>query len=66
MVSNATLLKPAIVRLQVMGNTVLVENTFHYRDTDNEMTFKGTKFFSIKDGKIREYQEYRLPAKRKM
>jgi len=61
MVNNATLLEPTIVRLQVMGNTVLVENTFHYRDAENDMTFKGTKFFYIQDGKIREYQEYRLP-----
>lgn len=61
MVSNATVLEPKISRLKVMGDIVIFQNTFYYEDTNNSMTFKGTKFVSIKDGKIHEYQEYRLP-----
>lgn len=66
MVSNATLLKPSIERLSVMGATVLVEGKFHYQDADTDMTFRDTKFIHIKDGKIYEYQEYQLPSNKKM
>jgi len=66
MVNNATLLKPSIERLSVMGTTVLVEGKFHYKDADTEMTFRDTKFIHIKNGKIYEYQEYQLPSNKKM
>ena len=65
MINNATLLEPSVVRMTVMGNTVLVENKFHYKDTETEMTFGGTKFIHIKNGKVNEYQEYRLPSAKK-
>lgn len=61
MVGNATKLKPKIIRINVIGNTVIFENTFYYQDKENEMTFKGAKFVNIKNGKITEYQEYKLP-----
>jgi len=66
MVNNATLLKPSIERLSVMGTTVLVEGKFHYKDADTDMTFRDTKFIHIKNGKIYEYQEYQLPSNKKM
>lgn len=61
MVNNATELTPTIVRIEAMGNIVIIEKSSYYEDPENKMTFKGTNFFHVKDGKIKEYQEYRLP-----
>ena len=61
MVHDATVLKPQITRIQVMGNTVMFENAFYYQDANERMTFRGTNFVKIKNGKITEYQEYKLP-----
>lgn len=61
MVNDAIKLEPEVIRIEVMGNTVLLENTFDYEDATDKVKFHGTRFFHIKDGKIREYQEYRYP-----
>ena len=61
MIKHGTKLEPKIVRIDTIGNIVILETQYLYQDAQGQHTFKGSRFVNIKNGEISEFQEYKLP-----